>query len=88
MRGVATTRRAGMVIAATLVAQGLASGAKEGKGKPSEPSLTGSAKMLRKDGQDVRFTFDARGLFPESKGVSGWATRVRATAGVPIPTTS
>ncbi|SFH33786.1 hypothetical protein SAMN04489731_103583 [Amycolatopsis regifaucium] len=57
-----------MVIATTLVASGSASGAEEGKGKPTEPSLIGSSKMLRKDGQDVRFTFDARGLYPESEG--------------------
>ncbi|WP_244162583.1 hypothetical protein [Amycolatopsis regifaucium] len=59
---------AAMVIATTLVASGSASGAEEGKGKPTEPSLIGSSKMLRKDGQDVRFTFDARGLYPESEG--------------------
>ncbi|MEV7553455.1 hypothetical protein AB0N89_27905 [Amycolatopsis sp. NPDC089917] len=58
---------AAMVLATTLVAAGPASGAEEG-GKPTEPSLVGSAKMLRKDGQDVRFAFDAHGLFPESGG--------------------
>ncbi len=59
---------AAVVLATTLVAAGPASGAEEGKGKPTEPSLVGSAKMLRKDGHDVRFTFDAHGLFPDSKG--------------------
>ncbi|RSN26950.1 hypothetical protein DMC61_26210 [Amycolatopsis sp. WAC 04169] len=59
---------AAMVLATTLVAAGPASGEEAGKGKPAEPSLVGSAKMLRKDGQDVRFAFDAHGLFPESKG--------------------
>lgn len=29
--------------------------------RPTEPSLTGSAQLLRLDGQDVRFTFDAHG---------------------------
>ncbi|QXV63471.1 hypothetical protein CVV72_39175 [Amycolatopsis sp. TNS106] len=57
---------AAMVLAATLVAAGPVSAAEEGK--PSEPSLVGSAKMLREDGQDVRFAFDAHGLFPESRG--------------------
>lgn len=60
---------AAMVLATTLVAAGPASGEEAGKGKPTEPSLVGSAKMLRKDGQDVRFAFDAHGLFPESKGI-------------------
>lgn len=50
---------AAMVIATTLVAAGPASGREDGKRKPSEPSLVGSAKMLRKDGQDVRFAVDA-----------------------------
>ncbi|WP_410649954.1 hypothetical protein [Amycolatopsis sp. cmx-4-54] len=57
---------AAMVLATTLVAAGPVSAAEEGKGKPSEPSLVGAAKMLRKDGQDVRFAFDAHGLFPDS----------------------
>ncbi|GAB3728945.1 hypothetical protein GCM10027598_49830 [Amycolatopsis oliviviridis] len=59
---------AAVVLATTLVAAGPASGAEEGKGKPAEPSLVGSAKMLREDSQDVRFAFDAHGLFPESRG--------------------
>ncbi|MEU3628291.1 hypothetical protein BS329_03085 [Amycolatopsis coloradensis] len=59
---------AAVVLTATLVAAGPASGAEEGKGKPAEPSLVGSAKMLRKGGDDVRFTFDAHGLYPDSRG--------------------
>ncbi len=59
---------AAMVLAATLAAASPASGAEEGGGKPAEPSLVGSAKMLRKGGDDVRFAFDAHGLYPNSRG--------------------
>ena len=38
------------------------------KPRPTEPSLVGSAKTYRPEGDDVRFTFDAHGLGPDARG--------------------
>ncbi|MFE2269042.1 hypothetical protein ACFXB4_07370 [Streptomyces lavendulae] len=38
--------------------------AEEARKAPKESSLTGSAKMFRADGQQVRFSFDAHGFAP------------------------
>jgi hypothetical protein len=52
--------------AAVLVSTGGAATAS--RPKPTEPSLVGSAKTYRAQGDDVRFTFDAHGLGPDARG--------------------
>ncbi|MFE6779349.1 hypothetical protein [Streptomyces sp. NPDC057676] len=43
-----------------------------GRAAPAEPSLTGSAKLLRPDGDDVRFTFGAHGEPDTARGTFGF----------------
>ena len=52
--------------AAVLVTSGGAATA--ARPAPTEPSLVGSAKLLRAGGHDVRFAFDAHGLGPDARG--------------------
>ena len=52
--------------AAVLVTTGGAATAS--RPKPTEPSLVGSVKTYRAQGDDVRFTFDAHGLGPDARG--------------------
>ncbi|MGW1637850.1 hypothetical protein [Streptomyces lavendulae] len=65
-----TTLRTSVVgVAALAVIGGLAVSASasvsdEARKAPKESSLTGSAKMFRADGQQVRFSFDAHGFAP------------------------
>lgn len=47
---------------------GVARAAEQPRGTAVEPSLTGSAKLLRGDGDDVRFSFDAHGLPDAARG--------------------
>ena len=45
-------------------------------GRPvTEPRLTGSAQLLRLDGQDVRFSFDVRGFATDAKGTFSFTHR-------------
>ncbi len=43
--------------------------------RPTEPSLVGSAQLLRLDGQDVRFQFDVHGFATDAKGMFGFSHR-------------
>jgi hypothetical protein len=52
--------------AAVLISSGGAATAS--RPQPTEPSLTGSAKLYRKAGDDIRFRFDAHGLGPDARG--------------------
>lgn len=45
------------------------------RSKPTEPSLTGKAQLLRLDGQDVRFTFDAHGFATDARGTFSFTHR-------------
>ncbi|GAA4530522.1 hypothetical protein [Amycolatopsis samaneae] len=65
MRGTKRALAAVALAAAVTVAGGAAASAAP---TPAEPSLVGSAKLYRADGQDVRFAVDAHGLGPEARG--------------------
>ncbi|MFI9722256.1 hypothetical protein ACIHFE_21755 [Streptomyces sp. NPDC052396] len=40
----------------------------DGARPPKAPSLTGSAKLYRSKGDDIRFSFDAHGFYDQAKG--------------------
>ncbi|MFZ3497338.1 hypothetical protein ACODT5_29630 [Streptomyces sp. 5.8] len=54
----------GLAVTASASVSAAASASDEAKKSPKESSLTGSAKMDRADGQQVRFSFDAHGFAP------------------------
>ncbi|MFD9336231.1 hypothetical protein ACFWBF_17735 [Streptomyces sp. NPDC060028] len=62
--GLAVSASASGPGSASASASASASVSGEAKKAPKESSLTGSAKMYRADGQQVRFSFDAHGFAP------------------------
>jgi hypothetical protein len=65
-------KRAALALAAAaavlVTSGGAASASRPRPTEPTEPSLVGSAKTWRAQGDDVRFTFDAHGLGPDARG--------------------
>ncbi|MFE0025340.1 hypothetical protein [Amycolatopsis sp. NPDC059021] len=78
MRG---TKRALAAVALAAVATMAGGAAASAGGKPAEPSLVGSVKLARADGDDVRFAIDAHGLGPDARGTFRVSHRSGAASG-------
>lgn len=61
----------------TIAVAGLLAGAAPAgaTGRPTEPSLTGTALLYRLDGQEVHFTFDAHGFAQDAHGTFRYTHR-------------